>query len=877
VNGAGAGGLAAWRFASRLARREVRRRPGRTLLVAVLVALPVLAMTVASVWARTEGGDTTLSRWRTGTDLVVYGSRAESADLSSALPAGATVRSIGVIESDIPIETASGDLLDSVMIAGSYGEPDGGHALAVTGGSAPTTGEAWLSDPLADRLDLEVGDELSLTHPAGTWTVSGVGRFDADFDRPVLVIDRVPLDQFRRGVVAVMTTVDLPGSPSPDHVESVGTALQTHLGDQPGSVVWPDQSGRDERTVDRSQLAWGWVAGALALAIMGIIIAAAFATSARRQLVTLGLLAANGASTRLSSRVLALQGFWTGLLGSIAGLAVGLGGLVVGRSVIEDVLGRVIAPYEFALSDLAVIAVTGVVAATIAALVPARTAARVPVAAALAGRRPLATVPRRLVPIGVALFLLGTFLLVVAASSNGGGNAVAAAAVLGGVLVLAGTCCASPLAIDTMSRVSARVGRSWRFAGRSVGRTRSRSAAVVTAIAVTGAAAVSGSTFALSAEESNDRFLPRDAVVLYQAPESPTPTQPGRTVDYAASSDTPVDTALQRQVNAVVPSARWAPLRIATWDAAPYRERRGPQAEDGGVALWPGSELVVADPAVVDLYELSGADRDALESAGVLQLDPWITDDGTVPEVITLVTEDGDMKLPFATRQWVLDQLEHPNEQIAFSGVRGMHPLMITEETARQAGLDIVTRGGIVRSDAPLTDGQKSDLDRIVYDGGTLGFFYRDVPRPDQTSPWSVAYGWTSPRLSRAAMQAAIVGGALLLTLLVVAIGLSLSATESRDERDVLMAVGARPATMRRMSGIKAAVITLTGVLLAIPTGVIPVAAVKRTLDDPFAVPWLAIAGLVVLLPVIAGVAAWAATGIAQRARPIRISNLAFE
>ena len=38
VNGAGAGGLAAWRFASRLARREVRRRPGRTVLVAVLVA-----------------------------------------------------------------------------------------------------------------------------------------------------------------------------------------------------------------------------------------------------------------------------------------------------------------------------------------------------------------------------------------------------------------------------------------------------------------------------------------------------------------------------------------------------------------------------------------------------------------------------------------------------------------------------------------------------------------------------------------------------------------------------------------------------------------------------------------------------------------------
>ncbi len=44
---------APWRMASRLARREVRRRPGRTLLVVVLVALPVMAMTAGVVIART--------------------------------------------------------------------------------------------------------------------------------------------------------------------------------------------------------------------------------------------------------------------------------------------------------------------------------------------------------------------------------------------------------------------------------------------------------------------------------------------------------------------------------------------------------------------------------------------------------------------------------------------------------------------------------------------------------------------------------------------------------------------------------------------------------------------------------------------------------
>src|SRR6185437_1376746 len=43
-----------WRFALRLARREVRRRPGRTLLVMLLVAVPVLGMSVVMVFVRTN-------------------------------------------------------------------------------------------------------------------------------------------------------------------------------------------------------------------------------------------------------------------------------------------------------------------------------------------------------------------------------------------------------------------------------------------------------------------------------------------------------------------------------------------------------------------------------------------------------------------------------------------------------------------------------------------------------------------------------------------------------------------------------------------------------------------------------------------------------
>src|SRR5690606_28337082 len=52
------------RLALRLARREVWRRPGRTALAALLVALPVAAMASAQVLIRTERGVTETEKWQ---------------------------------------------------------------------------------------------------------------------------------------------------------------------------------------------------------------------------------------------------------------------------------------------------------------------------------------------------------------------------------------------------------------------------------------------------------------------------------------------------------------------------------------------------------------------------------------------------------------------------------------------------------------------------------------------------------------------------------------------------------------------------------------------------------------------------------------------
>ncbi|NLA34413.1 MAG: hypothetical protein GX868_01855, partial [Actinobacteria bacterium] len=118
-----------WRFAARLARREVRRRPGRTVLVALLVALPVIAMTVGSVMYRTTNDDwaSTFER-RNGTadlwvrvnpevgrsdgaaafaDLLPTGSRwIESVRTWSGveLPDGSSPADVYVLFTDLPLD-----------------------------------------------------------------------------------------------------------------------------------------------------------------------------------------------------------------------------------------------------------------------------------------------------------------------------------------------------------------------------------------------------------------------------------------------------------------------------------------------------------------------------------------------------------------------------------------------------------------------------------------------------------------------------------------------------------------------------------------------------------------------------------------------------
>jgi ABC-type antimicrobial peptide transport system permease subunit len=121
-----------------------------------------------------------------------------------------------------------------------------------------------------------------------------------------------------------------------------------------------------------------------------------------------------------------------------------------------------------------------------------------------------------------------------------------------------------------------------------------------------------------------------------------------------------------------------------------------------------------------------------------------------------------------------------------------------------------------------------------------------------------------------------IVGGALVLSMLVVAIGLALAAAEGREERDTFVIVGAKPSSMRRQAAARAAVLALVGIGLGVPLGFVPTWVVDRVANDagpssagvPIGFPWLVVVTLVVVVPsAVAGVA-WAGSALGQRFRP---------
>jgi putative ABC transport system permease protein len=870
MSNSGAGGVVRLRVATRIARREVVRRPGRTLLVALLVAVPVAAMMVAAVFVRTEHL-TPRQFWLNQygkADVVV---RADSLGDPPQVPI-APVRAL-LARSKVTTErienvgrslrTVDGHRSLATVVVVSMGDPIVSGMFRVTAGRIPLRpDEVFLTRAAAHDLGVRVGQELRLGAPRRqTLRVTGVGERADSFSESEMVLPNATAYRQPAASVSLVRLVEPPAGESALSLQRLADEALTR-GSPWGVSVSPRVTpwATNATTADaQRKVRWSWVLGAVVLTIAGIVIAAAFAAGARRQLVTLGQLAGNGASPGLLYRVLLLQGTWTGFLGALLGVVLGSAVLVLLRPHVDDMFGHATGGYVVRFADLLPMLALGVVAATVAAAIPGRTATRIPVLAALAGRRPLGRVPRWLPVTGALMVAGGLALFGLAVLGTKGGtdysNVWLLTAIAGSVSVLLGGCAVAPAYVSILEPLAARARGSWRIATRSLARQRTRTGAVVAAIAATSALAIAASALALGAHSENvdkARWIAPDRVEL--------------TGDTKPDGSSPPPPALVAGVAHALPHAARILIRFVAGTNLVWHVTGVTAAHASGWETYKTGEtqvpsIGIADPQTADLYRLSPSDRDALARHG------WLifgTATGRVDFTLRVHAAPMRPVPPLRTVDAVLLS-DHDHE------IGSLPRLLVAPARARQLGIPARSGMLVLRAPAPLTRLQRDAVEEVAQAGfdaaaGTSAAFAIGLFMP--------ARG-VDPLL----LEWALVGLALALVLFVVTANLALSAAETRDERDALTVIGAAPRTMARTSGYKAALLTVMGTMLAIPIGFLPTVVFVHADRGvmPLIFPWRVVTLLAVALPLVGGIVMAAASSAALRLRPVRISTMTYD
>lgn len=834
-----------WKVPVRLARRDLRRRPGRTVLVALLVAVPVAALVLMSISYRTDhaNNDAWIPQTFSAADALASVSLdpAESncsdcpsrADIEAGLPEG--TRQVWSTVASVPLRTP--DQRNSWNGTVSDVDPTdeifhGTFALA--DGSWPAAdNEAALRSEVADFLGVSIGGDFTLAHQTRTFTMVGLIERSGS-QGASMVAPGFDFTVVRPSSLNEMGAFDLPSTFDASDGSLVAFA-DGRIQVRPGANGVPNYDVVEQAAVDQS-LILGWLGGVLAMSVLGVVIATAFAISGRRQLVAVGQLSASGASQSTLVRTFGLYGALTGAVGVALGLAAAVAIRVLWPQLTAS--GDAV----IAWLDLLIIATTAISVATIAALAPTRALTRVSVLSALAGRRPVGVVPKWLTRGGAALFVGGVLVTAIAtrAGADGGGGGAGMLVALGMIAAVLGVCGLAPRIVDRFGALMSRRGGSVRLAARSMTRHRPRSAAVLASLLVVGMAATGVSALVEhqvqkdEAERAATLFTRKNLVWVQSS--SYELRDDG---SWSSAATTLVDVAsLRADAEKVIGPASW------TAGSLTYQPNKLDPTEGSPFAL-------VASEEILDLFGLSPRLRTLIsEAAGPVALNRYSYSSDAPGSPPTMVVAEPAFDLPWPVI----------SPAAAESGSWAVVPNALEFGVA---GHDVTSR-------------EATELWGLSVDNNE-GLAYLGIDQSSVTTSWSMASYVNdddSFHLTPAQIRMLVLGVSLLLVMLLVTIGMALWAVESRDERDVLVAVGASPSTLARVAGWRAGGLTFGAMVVAVPMGLLVSWAIARAAHGSIAVPGLMAALLLFAVPAVIGFGALACSAIAQRVRPVRMSTL---
>ncbi|WP_350279764.1 FtsX-like permease family protein [Kribbella sp. HUAS MG21] len=856
-----------WGPPLRIARRTTRRSLGRTLLIAALIGLPVLAATWLGIVLKSASpsGETlannTIGRADARLDVTQYGKlqvqpgqdmlygepppapghdkavRTPSTfDPLTLLPPGSKVArqfvDSGTTEIRVPDSKTSVTLL-----TGDGADPLTTGTVKLDEGRLPAKpDEVAISPSLAEEL----GRTDTMVSADGTkYTVVGIARMlsaastKAVFATPDTRLHEV--DPTR----TVQYLVDLPDSADAD---ALGTALidqglfllpRATIVDPP-----PDTYGTTADEIGP----YAAMALVIGFGVLEIVLLAgtAFAVGARRQTRELGLVMAAGGTPGDVRRIVVTQGLFAGLVGVLGGLAIAGIAVFSAKPVWEAMTDAVFTAWQIPWGTIVAIALLGVGAGLAAAVVPAISAGRQAPMAALAERFTVTAGAARirvaavvLLGAGLACVFGGSTMIAAALksarSTQLGMQATAtptgpiALVLLGITATIAALVWMLPSLVAKLAGVARALPLSGRMALRDASRHRHRTgpatAAIMMAVAGTAAVAFAASnSIAADAADYTAAGREGDAVMRFA---DGVPGAIAHTPQLGSQLGELLPVRQQHQLGYVqLPNAK-----ANQYGYTPVLAVATPQ---NGMGMT-GMPLQAADPGFVERFGEYGARVAAAMRAGKVVVPDVKLEPG---QTVALHNDDAQDYLKN------LDAVSFgPPPRIQFF----RDTALISPEAARELGTIKVNEVHFELTRSPSDD--------------ELAAVARLLGADDQLV---VEKGYQSPaRL----FLLGILAAATIVTLLGVAISVSLSAAEGRADLATLAAIGAPPRRRRSLAAAQAWVLGQLGCLLGVGVGALYGYTAHAAFGSPrFAVPWAELGGIVIVVPLFAGLLAWLLT-----------------
>jgi putative ABC transport system permease protein len=855
-----------WRPALRIAWRDVRRSRGRTILVLVMIALPVLAVTAADVvyaTSKVSAQDSldrrigasdariralpgvhhavqwvdpdSMSTWSGSHDprrptfadaAHVLGRRPPAIPLDSGtlrLPVGRGALNVDATETD----------LTSPLAHGLY---------RLDSGRWPTTTDEVVVNPaLADR---GFGLGTTLTLPAGTRTVVGIA--DSSTLRSVPVMAGLPgsLDVHTGG----SRTWLVGGGPVSWHdvraLNAVGfLVLSRDVVDHPPSKSLLPQRMQYAFSSDHTVIVTV-LALVVSMALLEVVLLAgpAFAVGARRQSRTLALISASGGTPRQARRVILASGLVLGALASVLGVVLGIG---VGWAAVPRV--QLLSQTWFGSFDvnwlqLLGIAGFGLLSAFLAAVVPAWIASRQDVVAVLAGRRGDRAPGLRSPVVGVLLLGLGVVGAVAGAKRIGGGDYLIAASAIVSVF---GMIFLVPIVTVGLARVCGRLPLTGRYAVRDAARHRTRTVPAIAAVAATVAGVV-----ALGVANTSDAAQNRAQY---------TPSAAAGTGILSSYQPHPDWAAFTRLVQQNAPGGTVTPIEGFSRGHDPWLRADGRRVVLDSIRSFIPADVLVSDGPIPSTVV-------GIPSSQVAAAEAMLARGGAV--VFT--------SLPVSAHTV---ELAVPTAGPGRRRVRMRLPALFVVPVRGDATAAAVvssralTRGDFTPVTAALsvtgpisTDEERHVSEALVGQTNNASFY--------------VERGYTADSATRILLLIlGVLGGVLMLGGTLTATFLALS--DARPDLATLSAVGASPRTRRGVAAAYALVIGFVGAVLGAAVGFIPGIAISYPLTSRYgstdagpshylAIPWMLILTLVVALPLLTALL----VGLAARSKLPLVARL---